>query len=208
MSRSAGITTPNSYGQVEPNMLSALVSGDIFAQLPLDPDEATFDALENGRFLVIDYVNSKITTPENATTDAQAMLVYNERRHFDERLSAYSDFAILREWWTDDNFPYTFLSSQTAPATPDVQPGYLTRLFGTRPNTDILTTNTTAEAIDTYNRGDLLNVNATGYLTSAAGYISQKAQWVVVRNGKPADASNDGWTLPDGQPAIQVQRIV
>ena len=42
------------YGQVEPNQLSGIKTGQIFASLPLDPE---VNVLQNGEFMYYDYAS-------------------------------------------------------------------------------------------------------------------------------------------------------
>ena len=59
------------YGQVEPNHLSGIVTGQIYAQLPANKD---INILENGQFVKYDYRNEEV----NFTGKGEWMLVFNE----------------------------------------------------------------------------------------------------------------------------------
>ena len=59
------------YAQVEPNLLSAQRTGQIYAQLPAN---AEIDVLENGQFVKYDYANGEV----NFTGAGEWMLVFNE----------------------------------------------------------------------------------------------------------------------------------
>ena len=79
------------YGQVEPNHLSGIVTGQIYAQLPADTTRTVgangtvtwtgIKQLEQGQFAKYDYAAGKV----NFTGDGEFMLVYNEEKLYDER---------------------------------------------------------------------------------------------------------------------------
>ena len=82
------------YGQVEPNHLSAQRTGQIYAQLPahVKSESKTAESitlLENGMFAKYDYANNEV----NFTGEGEFMLVLNEVKLYDERLS-YADFRM------------------------------------------------------------------------------------------------------------------
>ena len=72
------------FGQVEPNHLSGIVTGQIYAQLPLDT-ETMGEVLENGRYAKYDYAAGKV----NLTGEGEWMLVYNEEKIYDERKQSH-----------------------------------------------------------------------------------------------------------------------
>ena len=64
------------YGQVEPNHLSAQRTGQIYAQLPANPD---IEILEQGQFVKYDYAaNDNGIGEVNIEDDGEQMHVYNE----------------------------------------------------------------------------------------------------------------------------------
>ena len=75
------------YGQVEPNHLSGIVTGQIYAQLPAHvkgKEEGSADSitqLEQGQFAKYDYAAGEV----NFTGEGEFMLVYNEEKLYDER---------------------------------------------------------------------------------------------------------------------------
>jgi hypothetical protein len=97
------------YGQVEPNQLSGIKTGQIFASLPLDnrtiaggaSADSKVDLLQNGEFMFYDYASgfvSCIDSVDNGTSDAihaEPYLVYNEIKIYEDWLS-YKDFAMFR----------------------------------------------------------------------------------------------------------------
>jgi hypothetical protein len=74
------------YGQVEPNHLSGIVEGRIYAQLPA---ASAITQLEQGQFAKYDYAAGEV----NFTGDGEFMLVYNEEKHYDERKQNHKDFV-------------------------------------------------------------------------------------------------------------------
>lgn len=77
------------YGQVEPNHLSARYTGQIYAQLPADPE---IKVLEQGQFAKYDYANGLV----NFTGNGEWMLVYNEIKLYREHQED-CEFAMLKD---------------------------------------------------------------------------------------------------------------
>ena len=82
------------YGQVEPNHLSGIVTGQIYAQLPA---AKTITQLEQGQFAKYDYAAGEV----NFTGEGEFMLVYNEEKLYDEREQSHKDFVYKIEDFTD-----------------------------------------------------------------------------------------------------------
>jgi hypothetical protein len=80
------------YGQVEPNHLSAQRTGQVYAQLPADPE---IRLLENGQFVKYDYAKGVV---DFDTTDKSGewMLVFNEVKVYRE-FESDCDFAMIRD---------------------------------------------------------------------------------------------------------------
>ena len=170
--------TRKGFGQVEPNHLSAQRNGQIYAQLPLDNE---INILENGQFMKYDYANGKVGLTGDVS---EYMLVYNEVKVYDER-DSYRAFAMKKE---------DYVGGEIYP-----------RLFKTNVG-DIFTTNCIGEANTDKNAtvtyaqdlaaGDKLIVNtSTGYLVKSSSDAAMI--WQVVKV----------YTMPDGQPAVKIQRI-
>lgn len=91
------------YGQVEPNHLSGIVTGQIYAQLPAhvnggDGDSvATIAQLEQGQFAKYDYAAGEV----NFAGEGEFMLVYNEEKLYDERFQRHKDFVYKTSDFTD-----------------------------------------------------------------------------------------------------------
>ena len=79
------------YGQVEPNHLSGIRTGQIYASLPLDPE---VQVLQNGEFMFYDYASGKVSATDS-TGVAEPMLVFQEIKIYEDKLS-YKDFAMIR----------------------------------------------------------------------------------------------------------------
>ena len=189
------------YGQVEPNHLSGIVTGQIYAQLPAMTSTTTgtgdnavttvtpIAQLEQGQFAKYDYANGAV----NFTGDGEFMLVYNEEKFYDERQQRHKDFVYRATDFTDGKlFP---------------------RLIRTYVG-DIMTTNTLATA-NTSNVAEVnssLSVSVGNYLT-----VDSNGFLVVAQSGNSAattmPASGMVWkvvkeyTMPDGQPGIKIQRV-
>ena len=87
------------YGQAEPNHLSAQRTGQIYAQLPANPD---IQILEQGQFVKYDYAaNNNGIGEVNFTGAGEGMLVYNEiklyRNHLDGSKQWDCEFAMLHD---------------------------------------------------------------------------------------------------------------
>lgn len=203
------------FGQVEPNQLSAQKTGQIYASLPLAAD---VDVLQNGEFMYYDYKSSTVT----ADGIGEPMLVFNEIKIYEDRLS-YKDFAMIR---VGDNYVtnvpavgritsantdavvYGENSDKLQAAVIDPEhteygyrmDGIAPRLFKTNVG-DIYTTNMVKDG--EYNVGDILapKKNATSKTL------------VLEKVGTSVPASGMAWvvakcyTMPDGQPAVKLQRV-
>ena len=181
------------YGQVEPNHLSGIVTGQIYAHLPAMTATTTgtgdnavttitpIAQLEQGQFAKYDYANGAV----NFTGDGEFMLVYNEEKLYDERKQHHKDFVYKATDFTDGKlFP---------------------RLIRTYVG-DIMTTNTievpnTSDSAEvgtaSLSVGDFLEISNTGFLTKANAKPQTGIAWKVVKE----------YTMPDGQPGVKIQRV-
>ncbi len=182
------------YGQVEPNHLSGIVTGQIYAQLPAHVKVGQTGAdsitqLEQGQFAKYDYAAGEV----NFTGEGEFMLVYNEEKLYDERKRAHKDFVYKTADFTDTK----------------IYPRLIRTYVG-----DIMTTNTIAVAntSDTakvgtvsLSVGNYLQVGANGFLNLVTGSGSTAATtmpttgmvWKVVKE----------YTMPDGQNGVKIQRV-
>ena len=180
------------YGQVEPNHLSGIVTGQIYAQLPAanvsgsgsNKTITPIAQLEQGQFAIYDYAAGVV----HFTGDGEFMLVYNEEKHYDERLWHHKDFVYKTGDFTD---------AQLFP-----------RLIRTYVG-DIMTTNMIGAANTTgsdaqVTLGTDTDLVVGAYLAPDSNGILQVAQnkpqgmaWKIVKV----------YTMPDGQPGFKIQRV-
>ena len=203
------------YGQVEPNQLSGIKTGQIFASLPLDKE---VKVLQNGEFMYYDYANGSVNATAEANAAPEPYLVYQEIKIYEDWLS-YKDFAMIR---VGDNYVTNDpvigrLTSANADGTvygdgaetegasidhSDYQAGY--RMDGIAPRLvktnvgDVYTTNMVDEE-GTYAVGTVLTLKKTDRNTlvlSSSGNIDS-VKFIVVKD----------YTMPDGQRGLKLQRI-
>ena len=169
------------YGQVEPNHLSAQRTAQIYAQLPAD---ASYDHLENGQFVKYDYAEGKVNKAAGA---GEYMMVFNEVKLYDGYRETYKDYAMKKA---------DFVDGVMVPRVIKTNIG------------DIYTTNCLKEAskgakettaMEDLKAGDLLKVNAEGFLEKDGGPISGIAA--------PVFEVAKRYTLADGQDAVKVMRV-
>ena len=204
------------YGQVEPNQLSGIKTGQIFASLPL---AKTVNVIQNGEFMYYDYVSGTVSA-EDGTNVAEPMLVYNEVKIYEPWLS-YKDFAMIRVGdnyvtsnaavgrVTSENVDGTVYGDGATTVGEDASPahteygyrmdGFAPRLVKTNVG-DIFTTNMVAAGSEvTYTKGDILKLKKTDRNTlelTKDGNIDAVA-FAVVKI----------YTMPDGQPGLKLQVI-
>lgn len=184
------------FGQVEPNHLSAQRTAQIYAQLPAKSD---ISILENGQFVKYDYAEGVV----DFTGDGEWMLVYNEVKLYDDFWrETYKDFALIKDHYTpgSEDITHDGLGPFAGQMTP--------RVFKTNIG-DIFTTNCVGEgntdgkakyAGVALVKGDLLKVNTKGFLVKETATFSASTEtmlWKVVKET----------TMPDGQPAVKIQRV-
>ena len=189
------------YGQVEPNHLSGIVTGQIYAQLPTAYTKTTSNGvttytgitqLEQGQFAKYDYAAGKV----NFTGDGEFMLVYNEEKLYDERKWHHKDFVYKIEDFTDEQ----------------IYPRLIRTYVG-----DIMTTNTievpnTSDSAEVgtveLTVGNYLTISDTGFLT-----LATTGEGVNATAATTMPASGIVWkvvkeyTMPDGQPGVKIQRV-
>lgn len=189
----AGFAKPNTkigFGQVEPNHLSGIVEGKIYAQYPADT--ATMGKiLEQGRFAKYDGSLNQV----NLTGKGAWMMIYNEEKLPDERKQNHKDFALKAA-------DYTY--GEITPRLINIEVGdiFTTNTIDTdnidldkiNALTDSTETPFTAPAI-----GTILKINALGYL-SETGTSDEEFEVIKPFAGTAAN-------LPDMQPAVKLMRI-
>ena len=202
------------YGQVEPNLLSAQRTGQIYAQLPA---VNTIDVLENGQFAKYNYADGVV----DFAGEGEWMLVYNEVKVYRD-YQGDCDFAMVKGNYgarvyspitgkvTDNAASVNWTSAVAAadpyeidstanpmqgkifegPAMMPTGSTMVPRLLKTNVG-DIFTTNTiAAESVAV---GDILTPGADGYLAAGEGDM----KWQVVKV----------YTMPDGQKGAKIMRI-
>ena len=171
------LTKRYGYGQVEPNHLSGIVTGQIYAQLPA---AASITQLEQGQFAKYDYAAGEV----NFTGDGEFMLVYNEEKLYDERLQSHKDFVYKVGDFTDGK----------------LYPRLIRTYVG-----DVMTTNTFSAAsfndqeitMPVLAKNNYLAPNSNGFLEKANSKPASGMVWKVVKIQ----------TMPDGTPGVKIQRI-
>jgi hypothetical protein len=165
------------FGQVEPNHLSGIVTGQIYAQLPVDK-ETMGSIIENGRFAKYDYATGKV----NLTGEGQWMLIYNEEKLYDERKQSHKDFAMIADDFVDG----------------EIVPRLIATVVG-----DIFTTNAfgaadsdkaEVEGVEV-SEGTKVYVGTDGYLALTGDEEGPVFKVVKI------------YTMPDGQSGVKLQRI-
>lgn len=195
------------YGQVEPTHLSGQRTSQIYASLPANEK---IDTLENGQFVYYDYAQEEVSTinatSRTSTTELagmEPMLVWNEIKLYDEREQMYKDYAMVKSAFTPGSTTITHgglgaFAGQMVPRVMKTNVG------------DVMITNTLkAKATSNYASttsadeltADYLAPNADGYLEAID--VSEIADKVMVWQ---ADKTKT-FTMPDGQPAVKIQRI-
>ena len=203
------------YGQVEPNQLSGIKTGQIFASLPLDKE---VKVLQNGEFMYYDYASGSVNATAEVNAAPEPYLVYQEIKIYEDWLS-YKDFAMIRvgDNYVTNNPAIGRLTSANTDGTvygdgaetegasidhSDYQAGY--RMDGIAPRLvktnvgDVYTTNMVDEE-GTYEVGTVLTLKKTDRNTlvlSSSGNINS-VKFIVVKD----------YTMPDGQRGLKLQRI-
>ena len=212
-----GNLAKNGYGQVEPNQLSAQKTGQIYASLPLD---AKVKVLQNGQFMFYDYQSGKVSATDS-TGVSEPMLVFNEIKLYEDQYrTSYKDFAMIR---VGDNYVTSKLATDeygdgatnTGVAANPAHTEYPYRMDGIAPRLfktnigDIYTTNMVVDTETDYAVGQILVPTKVTYGTGADAY-----DVLELTNDTSATAAGNikfvvtkVYTMPDGQPAVKLQRV-
>ena len=180
------------YGQVEPNHLSGIVTGQIYAQLPAGNYDKVSEKffpikqLEQGQFLKYDYANGCC----GFNGDGEFMLVYCEEKLYDERFQMHKDFVLKAADFTDRRIYPRLIKT------------YVGDIITTNAFKEANTSNTAAVATDVeVDVGTYLQVDAnTGFLDVAGTQSLESLTgmvWKVVKI----------YEMPDGQPGVKIQRV-
>lgn len=180
------------FAQVEPNHLSGIVTGQIYAQLPAD--STLGDIIENGRFVKYDYAAGKV----NLTGAGEWMLVYNEERHPDPKFPSHKDYAMIKGDYVDGVMVPRVIKTNVG----DI---YTTNAFGmsTGKNSDLSASAPDVAGLDV---DDAALETTTFQVDKTTGYL-------VFTGNANADTAGPTfgvakvYTLADGQPAVKLFRI-
>ena len=157
------------FGQVEPNHLSGIVTGQIYAQLPAKKGVAI---LEQGQFAKYDYANGEV----NFTGEGEFMLVYNEEKLYDERKQSHKDFALQAKDFIDGTMTPRLIKTNVG----DI---YTTNTFGAN------TSDSAEVAGISLSVGDKLVIGSAGYLEKASdtpsGIVFQVIKEYTMPDGQP-----------------------
>ena len=172
--------TRKGYGQVEPNHLSGIVTGQIYAQLPVVNG---VNKLEQGQFAKYNYALGQV----DFSGEGEWMLIYNEEKLYDERKQSHKDFCYKKTDFTDEKMYPRLIKTNVG----DI---FTTNTFGANNSSE--DASYTGPALAT---GDYLTVNSSGFLAKATGTgkPADGMVWQVVKE----------YTMPDGQPGVKIQRI-
>ena len=179
------------FAQVEPNHLSGIVTGQIYAQLPVAT--AMGDYIENGRFAKYDYAEGEV----NLTGAGEWMLIYNEEKKYDERLQNHKDYVMEK---TD------FIDGVMVPRLIKINVGdiFTTNAFG-------ITTGKNSSLDAAENDVVGLTIADTTSLPTLA--VDKTTGYLVISTSGNADANGPMfaigkiYTLADGQDALKLVRI-
>ena len=182
------------YGQVEPNHLSGIVTGQIYAQLPAITTTGSGSSvtktpmvqLEQGQFAKYDYAAGEV----NFAGEGEFMLVYNEEKLYDERKQSHKDFVYKAADFTDGKMFPRLIKTNIG----DI---FTTNMIGAA-NTTGSEAEVTIGTDATLVVGSYVAPNAsTGILTISANKPASGMAWKIVKV----------YTMPDGQPGVKIQRI-
>lgn len=204
------------YAQVEPNLLSAQRTGQIFAQLPADKN---IKVLENGQFVKYDYRNGLV----NFTGEGEWMLVYNEVKLYRDEQDE-CEFAMVRE-----NYDAKVYSPSTGVLTDDarsrdyrgiVAPADPYSLHATEDPFHIYNQNevalmpegtTMVPRVLKTNVGDIFTTNCIAIAEPALGNtLAPNAQGILDTAAEDAEMVWQVvkvYTMPDYQKGVKVMRI-
>lgn len=191
------------YGQVEPNHLSGIVTGQIYAQLPaaytktVSGGVANYSGitqLEQGQFAKYDMAAEKV----NFTGDGEFMLVYNEEKLYDERKQSHKDFVYKISDFTDEQMYPRLIKTYVGDIMTTNTVAVANTSDSTTINTDVSLSVGNYLEVDTSTGFLKLSTTTSGGSTVAATTMpSGKMVWKVVKES----------TMPDGQPGVKIQRV-
>ena len=183
------------YGQVEPNHLSGIITGEIYAQLPVNEN---ITQLEQGQFAKYDYATGEV----NFSGDGQFMLVYNEEKLYDNRKQSHKDFVYKIKDFTDKkmyprliktNIGDIFTTNTFAQGNSQGAAVVGTAIV----DTAVINDNEDASTALTLSVGDYLKIGVDGFLILTSDLNDADMIWQVIKE----------FSMPDGQPAVKIERV-
>lgn len=185
------------FAQVEPNHLAGIVTGQIYAQLPVDTSTTESVGLgtiiENGRFAKYDYAAGKV----DLKGTGQWMLIYNEEKLYDPAKSGHKDFAMQAENYDGGEIVPRLIATVVG----DI---FTTNAFGASTGLNTPITNKTPDVAGIeLDVSDKVAINKkTGYLDKVGG----DADTDLDKAGPTFEVVKI-YNLADGQPAVKLMRV-
>ena len=136
------------------------------------------NVLENGQFVFYDYAKGKVIVNPAKASDQNM-----------ERFMVFNEVKLYKDFWQES---YKDFAMQRKDFTTE---GMTPRVIKTNVG-DLMTTTTVAA--DSYEIGDVLTPGADGILAKGTGAM----EWTVVKSISGSDIN----TMPDGTPAVKLQR--
>jgi hypothetical protein len=149
------------FGQVEPNHLSAQVTGQIYAQLSADSE---ISVLENGQFVKYNYAENKV----DFSGAGEWMMVFNEVKLYDGWRETYKDFAMQKGNYTEGVMTPRVIKTNIG----DIYTTNCLEKGNTSGKAEV-------EGTEEIEVGDVLKINENGFLAKA-GTSEMKFQVVKV----------------------------
>lgn len=163
------------YGQLELNRVAFRRDGRVEAQVPYDVSKEG-QVYENGMVVIIETTEAGKVAKVGAIADGDLYgIVYTSEELYDSRKPGLKNFGVVVED-----------GEARGPEGYDVYPriGFLSA-------GDVFTTNTVVKT-DDFKAGTKVYVGATG-------------EWTVTEGKGPVGVVNQVYTMPDGQPAIEIE---
>lgn len=190
------------YGQIEPNQLSAQVTAEVYASLPLSKE---VNILQNGEFMKYDYPKKEV----NNSGKGEWMLVYNEVKLYEAPYRhSYKDFAMIRKgdnYVTEAGVTAGYKGVDAGAVIEPAHTEYGYRMDGIAPRLfktnigDIYTTNMVKLGVE-YAAGDILTPVANNETKTAVLEKTDATTGMLWQVAKV-------YTMPDGQPGLKLMRI-
>lgn len=206
------------YAQVEPNHLSAQRTGQIYAQLPADPE---IKVLENGQFVKYDYEKGLV----NFDGEGEWMLVYNEPKLYRDGQDE-CEFAMIKR-----NYAAKVYSPSDGVLTDDAKSRDYTRIVAPA---DPYSLDATEDPFHIYsqnevalmpadttmvprvfktNIGDIFTTNCVNGEVAHGAYLAPAADNGILTVSAEKPAEGMVWqivkvyTMPDYQKGVKIMRI-